>query len=161
MRFFCLIAIFFISALIGYLIKKKYVRQFDILNELNNFIDYLYPNVSIYKNNLQEIINCYLIQQNNKNAKSGKMFLKNNTLYCFDIKKIKYEICDTNTINGIELFLNNIGKMDLVNECNKIKEFKTVLNEYIVNAKKELNEKGDLYFKISISIGLILSVVLW
>ena len=161
MRYFCLIIIFIVCALIGYQIKNRYRQQCVLLNQIDSFIDFLYPNINLYKNNLSDIINNYLILQNNKNAKNYKIFHKNNNLYQINNVNIDDIICNKIVKSNLELFFNNIGKLDLDGECERIKNFRKELNKYIINAEKDLKEKGELYFKISLSIGLILCVILW
>ena len=81
MRLLIFSLIIMFSGLIGYEIKKRYLEQKRFLIYLRSFLDYFQLNISIYKNNISEIINNYLIQQNNKNAKYDKIFLKKHKIY--------------------------------------------------------------------------------
>lgn len=161
MRYFLLIFIFIICALIGYQIKNKFRQQLIVLRILDEFINYLYLNISIYKINLTEIINNYLIQQNNINAKLCEIFKKNAILSRFDIENINKQIYDPDIKISVNDFILNLGKNELINECEKIKSFKLLLKEYINKTNQELKEKGDLYFKICLAIGLVIVILLW
>ena len=98
MRVYVYFFIIIIFGLIGYEIKRKYIEQKNILLFFKSLIEYLKLNITLYKSNVDEIINNYKIMQNNKNAKYVNLFLKNNNLNanivknannCFNDKDIK------------------------------------------------------------------------
>ena len=53
---------------IGYKYKMKYVNQLNALKELKKYCLYLKDNLYLFKNNIQEINNNYIIMHKNKNA---------------------------------------------------------------------------------------------
>ena len=61
MRLCIFASIIFLSGLVGFEFKKKYVEQRNFLEYLREFLDYVVLNISVYKNDMSEIINNYLM----------------------------------------------------------------------------------------------------
>lgn len=161
MRYFLFVIILVTCGVIGYHVKNKYKKQNDMLVYLYDFVEYLHINVLIYKNNISEIINNYLIQQNNKNAKFNNLFQKNSKISSINPDFLDNNIFDENIKSNIKTFMLNLGKSELRHECEKIAEFKNILKSQIDKTRVEIKSKGDLYFKIWLSIGLVIDIVLW
>jgi len=156
---FGLIIIF--SGLVGFEIKKRYIEQKRFLNYIRNFLEYFQLNISIYKNNINEIINNHLIQQNNKNAKYSKIFLKKHNLYSFNMENINQYIYNTDLKTSFKLFIDNIGKLDEFGEKEKIINIKNLIDAEINKTTEEIKNKGDLYFKLCLAIGVVLVLIIW
>lgn len=117
--------------------------------------------MTLFKNDVQEIIERYIIMQKNKNAKYCKLFLKNNNIYSFD-KNILMLYLNNKTNNEIiEKYLSEIGKNDYEFEKEKNKNFEQFMAASIDNAEKMMNTNGNLVFKLSLAIGAVLGIVLW
>ena len=74
---------------------------------------------------------------------------------------INEQIYDVPIKTSLNNFILNLGKSELIIECEKMKEFKFALKEYINKTNHELKEKGDLYFKLSLAVGLVIVILLW
>ena len=161
MRLYIFFLIIFLFGLIGFEIKKRYIEQKNTLIFLKSFIEYLKINISLYKSNIQEIINNYIIMQNNKNAKYTNLFLKNNNLNAINIKNIKSNIYNKDLKIILETYFLNLGKENIDGEMKKTESILKVLDDMILKTNEEIKLKGDLYFKILLSIGLVLVIILW
>ena len=161
MRIYLLILIIVVFGVFGYEVKRKYLEQKNVLIFLKSFIEYLRINMSIYKNNIQEIINNYKIMQNNKNAKYINNFLKNSKIEQDNIKNICGYIFDKNLKTMLELYFSYLGNEDIENENKKTENILSILNEYIIKTTEEIKSKGDLYFKILLACGIVLVILLW
>ncbi len=161
MRLYIFFLIIFLFGLIGFEIKKRYIEQKNTLIFLKSFIEYLKINISLYKSNIQEIINNYIIMQNNKNAKYTNLFLKNNNLNAINIKNIKSNIYNKDLKIILETYFLNLGKENIDGEMKKSESILKVLDDMILKTNEEIKLKGDLYFKILLSIGLVLVIILW
>lgn len=161
MRLGLFILIIFFAGLIGFELKRKYIEQRNFLIYIKSFIEFLNINISIYKNNLNEIINIYLIQQNNKNAKYNKIFCKNNNLYAFNKEIIDKYIYEKDLNSAINLYLTNIGNFNVENECVKLNAINKLIEKYIFKSSEDIKSKGDLLFKICIVIGIVIVIFLW
>ena len=64
------IMIFF--GMIGYRFKLKQRREIEFYNYLNEFTMFCKSNISLFKNNMVNIIDSYIITQENKNANYNK-----------------------------------------------------------------------------------------
>lgn len=146
---------------LGYQVKLKYKKQKETLQELKKFLEFLHLNISIYKNNIDEIIKMYLIQQNNKNAKLVNNFLKNNKLRVFDTKNTELNLYNENAKLAIKTYFDNLGKGDLKSECDNCKSLLSQLEIWIKETEVDLKIKGDLLFKIMLAIGVVVVIILW
>lgn len=161
MRLVVFVTIILLFGFIGYEIKRKYIEQKEFLKFFKSFLDYFYLNISIYKNNISEIINNYLIQQNNKNAKYVKIFQKNNNLYEINKKIINDYIYSDELKLILDSYLNGIGKSDIKSECEKTKAVLKSVDIHLEKTTEDIKSKGDLYFKICLVIGVVVVIVLW
>ena len=148
------------SGLIGYEFKKKYIEQKEILEFFKNLFEYIYLNISVYKNNISEIINNYLIQQNNKNAKYFKIFLKKDNLYEFDKKIIDTYIYNQDAKLTVNSYIDMLGSENIESECVKLKGVLSCVESYLKITSNELRQKGDLWFKICLVVGVVVVMYL-
>lgn len=161
MRIYILVLIVIIFGLLGFEIKRKYVEQKQMLLFLKTFIEYLKLNITLYKSDISEIINNYIIMQNNKNAKYVNLFLKNNNLTQINIKNIKNNILCKDLKFIVESYFFNLGKENIDGENKKAELVINILNEKINKSNEEIKLKGDLSFKIILSLGIVLVIILW
>ena len=161
MRIYILVLIVIIFGVLGFEIKRKYVEQKQILLFLKTFIEYLKLNITLYKSDISEIINNYIIMQNNKNAKYVNLFLKNNNLTQINIKNIRNNVLCKDLKFIIESYFLNLGKENIDGENKKAELVINILNEKINKSNEEIKLKGDLSFKIILSLGIVLVIILW
>lgn len=161
MRVYVYFLIIIIFGLIGYEIKRKYIEQKNILLFFKSFIEYLKLNITIYKSNVDEIINNYKIMQNNKNAKYVNLFLKNDNLKANIIKNINNYFSDKDIKILIETYFFNLGKEDIDGESKKAEVILKAINDSLAKINKEIKTKGDLYFKLMLTLGVVMVVLLW
>lgn len=161
MRVYVYFFIIIIFGLIGYEIKRKYIEQKNILLFFKSLIEYLKLNITLYKSNVDEIINNYKIMQNNKNAKYVNLFLKNNNFNANIIKNSNNCFNDKDTKNLIETYFFNLGKEDIVGENKKAEVILKSINDSLAKINKEIKTKGDLYFKLMLALGVVMVVFLW
>lgn len=161
MRVYVYFFIIIIFGLIGYEIKRKYIEQKNILLFFKSLIEYLKLNITLYKSNVDEIINNYKIMQNNKNAKYVNLFLKNNNLNANIVKNANNCFNDKDTKNLIETYFFNLGKEDIVGENKKAEVILKSINDSLAKINKEIKTKGDLYFKLMLALGVVMVVLLW
>lgn len=161
MKYIILFLILVICGLVGLCVKNKYKKQKEMLEFLSLFMDYLYLNISLYKNNINEIINNYKIQQKNKNAKLIKLFQNSNNLQQINEDFLKLYVYNEECFVAIQLFFNALGTSTKEDECEKIKQLNLGLKSYILKTNDDIKNKGDLSFKIILAIGVMIAIVLW
>ena len=153
------IILFFGSA--GYFYKNKYKESLKTLNMLHEFACLYDSNISLFKNDLQEIINNYIITHKNKNANYCKFILKNDNIYQFNMEFLKNKIIDKNTFNVIQRYLIEIGKSEYEYEKEKNRKFEQFLTTKIIEENKLEKEKGGLGFKLMLALGAVVAIVIW
>lgn len=147
--------------IIGYEVKRKYIEQQKALQALIEFINYLHVNIKVYKNNLCEIIDNYLIMQKNKNAKYVNIFIKNNNIIQINEKLLNNYIFNADVRYNIISYFKEFGRSELSDECVKSKHIINLLESEVVKTREEIKSKGDLYFKCILAFGVVLVIVLW
>lgn len=118
-------------------------------------------NISLFKNNLIQVIDSFLVSEKDKNAKFCEMFKKNGEVYDFDsnlISKFAGGNADGDIICG---FLKNAGANEYDYEKSKISNFVSFLDEKINLKQEELKTKGDLALKLCLSIGAVICIIIW
>lgn len=161
MKFVIFGIIVILAGLIGFEIKRKYVDQKNFLEFLINFLNYSHMSISVYKTNIDEIINNYLIQQKNKNAKYINIFTKYTKNYTINQQKIEKYIYDNELGLRLTAFFEMFGKMNLEEECINIKSILKTIEVYNMKTIEEIKTKGELYFKISLIVGVVIVILLW
>lgn len=161
MRVYIYFLIILIFGLIGYEIKRKYIEQKNTLLFFKSFIEYLKLNITLYKSNIDEIINNYKIMQNNKNAKYVNLFLKNSNLNANIVKNINKCIIEKDVKYLIETYFFNLGKENIDGENKKAETILKSINDSLLRINKEIKTKGDLYFKLMLALGIVVVILLW
>ena len=155
------ISIIIAFGIVGILVKKKYERENEFYKFLKNFHQYYISNVSLFKNNVVEIIDNYIIMHKNKSANYIKIFAKSNNIYQFNHEIIERNIIKKEDAVIVLNYLNNIGKGEYVFEKEKIYEFSKYLDVKIDESLIDLKNKGELYFKLLLAIGAVIAIILW
>ena len=153
------IILFFGSA--GYFYKNKYKESLKTLDILYEFSCVYDSNISLFKNDFQEIINNYIITHKNKNANYYKFILKNNNIYQFDMDFLKNKIIKKSTFEVVQRYLIEMGKSEYEYEKEKNKKFEQFLTTKIIEESKLEKEKGWLGFKLMLALGAVVAIVIW
>ena len=161
MKIFLPLFIIIIFGFIGYAYKSKLNNEYQFLKYINSFYEYYVANLALFKNNIVEIIDKYIIMQNNKNAKYNKIFIKNNNLYNFDKEFLQNNISNKLVSDYLFSYLKNIGTNEYEYEKEKNNEFKIYLNSKIYECDTKIKTDGNLYFKLLLSIGAVVAILLW
>ena len=147
--------------MIGYLFKNKLKEEYLFLKYLEEFNEFYYSNLVLYKNNSVKIINNYIIMHKNKNANYVKLFLKNNNIISYNEEILKFYIFDNHVIEIIKRYLNDIGKNEYNYESEKCKNFSSFLKTAIDKSEENYKNRGGLTFKILLAIGAVVAIIIW
>mgnify|MGYP002522047267 CR=1 FL=1 len=161
MKILLVILIMLLFFIFGYMYKQEVKSQYDFMVYLKNYSNFLSSNISLFKNNLVKITDDFLNLNSQKNAKFNKIFVKNGEIYSISQKNIDFFLKNEQDRQVVFSFLSTVGNNDYEYENNKINSFIIYLNErekvYLDNIKL----KGELTLKILISIGLVVSILVW
>ena len=153
------IMIFF--GMIGYRFKLKQRREIEFYNYLNEFTMFCKSNISLFKNNMVNIIDSYIITQENKNANYNKLFVKNGSIYQISRNIIDKYIANEKDAEIVFSFLNGLGGNDYEFEQKRIDDFR---NCVLIKKEKEFDnllKNADLKFKVVLAIGAVVCIVIW
>lgn len=159
-KYIALFLIFGAICYIGYLLKLSYKRKVDFFELYNNFLEYTLFEIKNNKSDFENIIDKYLI--NNKNLFSNILEKYKANLYNINNTKIisnglfltKFEA------ENIKLFFNKIATLDFDSAIIFINKNIIIVNGFIDSAKKDLQKKGELYFKLSIMLAFFITIIL-
>lgn len=154
-----LINLFF--GFVGYTYKSKIKKEIETLGLIKDFLTFYETNITLYKNDTHEIFNNYIIMQKNKNAKLLNIFSKNNQCFKINEEILKDNVSDLKTNHLIIKYFSTIGMGDYLFEKEKLSNFKNVISEKIILSEKQYKEKGEVFFRIMIAIGMVLSILIW
>ena len=161
MKIILIISMITTSGLIGINIKNKYQNEYLFYKFLKDFHQYVVSNITLFKNNIVEIIDNYIIMHKNKNAKYINLFLKNSNIYTYNKEFLNKYITNSENSFIILEYLNNLGKGEYLFEKEKIDNFSVLLDKRIEDSSYELKNKGELYFKLLLAIGSIVAIIIW
>lgn len=161
MKIILLFLIVLCFGLIGYFYKQKLKDEKEAYLILKSYVEFLSANITLFKTNLAEINNNYIIMQKNKNAKSYKLIYKNTNNHVINPVIFEKLIQNKNDYFVIKSFFENLGKNEYEFEKESIKEFEKFVDLRLKNQEFLIKNKGDLTFKIMLAIGAIVAILLW
>lgn len=150
-----------IFGLVGYLYKRKLKNEYELLCFIQNFANYYNSNMTLFKCDIVEIINKYKIMQNNKNAKFCNLFLKNSNIYNINQEFLNDYLSNKKDIELIYKYLSECGKNEYEFEKEKNRGFELFIKEAIEISYNCYKEKGGLIFKLLLSIGAVIGILIW
>lgn len=146
------------SFLIGYSYKYKLKEKLNLYFYLRDFFKNIKSNINLFKCNIIEIIDNYIL---NKNAKYNEIFIKNEQIYKISSKNLKKYLMNEQEILILEKFFNDIGSNDYEYELKKFNDFEKYLDDKIIESEKIVKNKGELFFKIALSVGAVFAILIW
>lgn len=161
MKICLLVFVVLLFGMLGFVLKSKYIKKCDMLKFVYEFENYYSSNLSLFKNNVVEIIDNYIIMQKNKNENFCKIFRKNHNIYSIDEDFLKKYISDANITQTLKSFLQDIGKNEYDYEKEKNKNIREYLKQQIEIAESDINKKGSLLLKLLLSVGAVVAILLW
>lgn len=161
MKILLVLIVIFAFGLVGYIYKQKLKNELDFFKFINEFEEYYNSNMTLFKCDIIEIIDKFIIMQNNKNAKYINLFLKNNNLYAINKDFISKQITNKESLETIYKYLTLCGKSEYDFEKEKNENFKAYINNSIIDSEKLYKEKGGLVFKLLLAIGSVIGILIW
>lgn len=161
MKILLCIIIFVICSGAGYIYKLRLKIKQQFLEYLLEFENYLSCNMTLFKNDVIEIINKFLESKKDKCEKFNLVFVQSNGVYLFDKKILLKYLKDENQVAMIDRFLKELGKNEYEFEKEKNKNFEDYIKTEIVDAKNVCDKQGSLYFKLSLALGAVLCIIIW
>ncbi len=159
MKIFLVLLTMLIFGTIAYKYKNKFKLKLNTILIIIDYINYYETNINFFRESLFNINSNYIIMQENKNAKNNIFKLKSNTLlinYDYLIRLFK-----SDEISIINKYFEEMGNREYNEEKIKndnILKFLTSLKE---KTKDDLKTNGEMWFKIILMIGVIVSIIIW
>lgn len=161
MKYVILVSIVLLFGWFGYLKKQKYVMRKNIIQNIKEYINFYDSNLSVLKTDLEKINQDYLIMQELKSANKYNFLIKNNYIFNFDYIILKNNLESTGHYLLIENYLKSLGSADCEYEKKKNLEMKTTLNSILESCDYDIKNKGELYFKVMLAMGVVIAILIW
>lgn len=161
MKILLVILIVVLSGWVGYRYKLKHIKQLNALKEILNYSNYIKDNLTLFKNNIEEININYINMHKNKNANNIQINQNNVNNMQNYLQILQKDIFELELKMLIQNYFNQIGKSEYEFEFDKIKNFIAVIENKIKIAEENKKQKGDLYFKLSLAVGVVIGVLIW
>ena len=146
---------------IGYYFKLRQKREVEFFNYLYDYANFCKSNISLFKNNMVNITENYIITQKNKNANYNNIFEKSGLIYQISRNSVEKYIEDKKECEIVYNFLNGIGGNDYEFERKRIDYFLNYVNDKKNNDFEKRLKDADLKFKIFLAIGAVVCIVIW
>ncbi len=161
MKILICVVVFGGCGLFGYLYKRRLKQECDLVEFLLEFEKYYNSNMTLFKNNVVEIINNFFNLKKDSKAKFNQIIICNNSIFEANESELKKYITNESMRSVIKNYLNGLGKNDYEFEKEKNKNFEDYILTELSNSKKNLEQKGNLYFKLSLALGAVLCIIIW
>ena len=158
MKITLVLSIMICSFLIGYNYKNDIKKELELYKYLKLFIDNLKANINLFKSNIIEIIDNFL---KNKNADFNKIFEKKQQIYEISSIQLKKILKNEQECLFITNYFSSLGANEYNFEINKTEGFEKYLESKIVEYENTLKNKGELFFKIALSVGAVIAILIW
>ena len=145
---------------VGYNYKHNMIKQTDFFIELKNFVGYFKSNLNLFKTNVIEIFDNYIIKKK-KSANISNYFIKNAEIYQINEEKLNKIIKNKQECFIICNFFKTIGTNEYEFEIQKIISFEKYLDEKISEYSLYAKNKGELFFKIALSVSAVIAILIW
>lgn len=161
MKIFLLLIIMTFFAGLGYLFKARQKREIAFYDFLFDFAEFCKSNISLFQNNLVNIIDNYIIMHKNKNANFDKIFAKKAYIYQISKENIEKLIQNKKDSETVFSFLTGLGGSDYEFERKRIDEFLDFIKTKREKEFEVLLKNADLKFKLFLAIGAVVCIVVW
>ena len=158
MKLLVVIFIMLASYFVGYLYKNNLKDKLNFYLYLKDLLKNIEANINLFKNNIVDIIDAFIL---NKNAKYNEIYIKNGQLYVVLDEKLKKYAINESDILIIKKYFNELGLNDYEYEIKKINEIEKYLSERIIECESIIKNKGELFFKIALSVGAVVAILIW
>jgi len=156
--------IVFASGYIGIQLANKYSHRVECYEILVHFCEYLSLNIYHLSDDVETIINKFTADISHKYIKDFQELI-------IKIKSSNLEILDLNNIdlltnlsmfekNEVCTFLTKLGKSDKGSQCQIIDGYKKIFEQKLELVREEKKQKGAIAFRLSVSIGVILCILI-
>lgn len=152
------IIIFMTSIYVGISIKRFYVSKCKIYDEMLDFVTFTQGEIQFFGTNINDLIQKYTTSNNNLLSKS----LKN--IHIPD--KCNKEHLDSTYLsekgkNLLIEFINSLSKLNSTTQKEYIENFRNKIIQEMEYSKTELDNKGDIYKKLSPFVGLAIAIIIF
>lgn len=151
--------LFSVCGALGYGYKYKLNQKSNLLNFLYEFCKFYDSNMTLFKNNIVEIIDKFKREENFKNF--HQFFVSESGIYRFDKAFLQKFLSEGSELMIIDNYFSGLGKNDYEYEKEKNKNFEAYIKSALEKARKVAEQKGGLCFKLSLALGAVLCIVLW
>lgn len=161
MKYLLMIIIVLGFGLFGYYQKQKIKNKNKLVQLIIDYVNFYDANLSVFKNDLFEINNNFIIMQNNKNANINNLVIKNADLFQINHEMLHGCLKKDNELSLIVNYFHLIGRGEYDDEKTKNAEMIRLLEKMQKRTTEEIKTKGDMNLKIILAVGAVIAILIW
>lgn len=161
MKYILMIIIVFSFGLIGFHKKQKIKNKNKLIQLMIDYVNFYDANLSVFKNDLFEINNTFIITQKNKSANTSDLIIKNDNLFKINNELLQRYFRKDNELAVLLGYFQTIGKSEYNEEKTKNIEIKNVFDKMLKRTTEEIKTKGEMTVKLLLSVGAVIAILLW
>jgi stage III sporulation protein AB len=163
-RYVLLVGVFLLSVGVGFLIYRRFRERRNFYQSLLSFCNHLEMEIGFSKRTVSEIIGAYSDGYNKNLSKTlqefrgmidGRVDITRESLEAVMWSELKPE-----ERGRLLDFLYELGRAGAREECEKIKNARSVFDDSYTRATEALRRDASIYFKICILVGIGMVVLL-
>lgn len=157
-----IIAIFgFLGCICGVCIASRYKKKYLFFKEINDFFEYFKHSISYSQKKLKEVVSDFYENKTNPLFEYQKYldFLNNNSMNS-KLTLEKNIFMTENQRVEVEGYFNELGKLNVTEEVDKINKITLRIKEYETEKLEEYKKYANVYLKISIFLGIGIGIIL-
>lgn len=163
MKYLVIVFIVLLSGGVGKIISDKYKNRVKCYKNLIKFADFLKLNIYSLNENIVEIIDKFILI--NEEFKSDfeeikEMIIKNNlSSQKLKLLSIFKELNDAEMLDVFNFF-NLLGKNNFDLQISLIENYLHIFNLKLGECEVDMKQKGNISYKISLCVGVMISIII-
>lgn len=152
-----------ICCYVGVLIKKRYKAREDFYGRALSFANALSSEMALQKTPVPEIANKFMQGQNGEFEKTLDKCMQlalNGEDYASMLDKVSINILKQDEKKELMTFFSALGKTSLSDQLTLISAYAKTFGERKDKCAKDSKQLGNMYFKLSVLLGLALILIL-
>lgn len=163
MKMVLLIGIVSLCGFVGFGISSHYSERKKFFFELKRFVNSLKNEINFSLTKLVCVVEKLNKQIKNKNM---NVLLSNYVSILNSKKKVNLNdlfqninFLDEQEKNNVLLLFTRLGRLDITNQINELKNYEKIFDDYYIQAKTSSEKFCPLYTKMGILVGLFVAII--
>lgn len=162
MKYLLIVLLVCSSGYIGKLFSDKYKKRVKIYSTLIKFAEFLKLNIYSLQENIVIIFDKFISQNQSigNDFDKIKQIVINNKTSVYDFRKIKlFNELKSGEIEDVKDFFNLLGKNNLDLQISLIDNYLHIFKLKLEECNIDQKQKGNISYKLSLSLGVMIAIM--